>query len=52
MIPLFKVFMSPTAKTEVGKILDSGYIGQVPQVDKFEKDLKNYFDYDYGLPIH
>ena len=26
MIPLFKVFMSPTAKTEVGKILDSGYI--------------------------
>ena len=47
MIPLFKVFMSPTAKTEVGKILDSGYIGQGPQVDKFEKDLKNYFDYDY-----
>ena len=47
MIPLFKVFMSPTAKTEVGKVLDSGYIGQGPQVDKFEKDLKHYFDYDY-----
>ena len=52
MIPLFKVFMSPTAKSEVGKVLDSGYIGQGPQVDKFEKHLKNYFDYDYLSTIN
>ena len=43
-IPLFKVFMNPSAKTEVGKILDSGYIGQGPQVEKFESKLKTYFD--------
>ena len=27
-IPLFKVFMSPTAKDKAGEVLDSGYIGQ------------------------
>ncbi len=39
--------MSPTAKTEVGKVLDSGYIGQGPKVDKFETQLKDYFNHDY-----
>ena len=43
MIPLFKVFMAPTAKEEVGKVLDSGYIGQGPKVDEFEDQLKDYF---------
>lgn len=43
MIPLFKVFMAPTAKEEVGKVLDSGYIGQGPKVDEFEKQLGKYF---------
>jgi len=42
-IPLFKVFMAPTAKEEVGKVLDSGYIGQGPKVDEFEKQLGEYF---------
>ena len=37
MIPLFKVFMSPSAKEKVGEVLDSGYIGQGPKVDEFEK---------------
>ena len=46
-IPLFKVFMSPTAKDKVGEVLDSGYIGQGPKVDEFESKLKNYFDHDY-----
>ena len=46
-IPLFKVFMSPTAKEEVGKVLDSGYIGQGPKVDEFESHLKDYFNQDY-----
>lgn len=45
-IQLFKVFMSPTAKTEVGKILDSGYIGQGQKVEEFEDDLKRYLNYD------
>jgi dTDP-4-amino-4,6-dideoxygalactose transaminase len=46
-IDLFKVFMSETAATEVGKVLNSGYIGQGPKVDEFEKRLKNYFNHDY-----
>lgn len=46
-IDLFKVFMAPTAAEEVGKVLNSGYIGQGPKVDEFEKDLRNYFDHDY-----
>ncbi len=46
-IDLFKVFMSKTAATEVGKVLNSGYIGQGPKVDEFEKRLKDYFNHDY-----
>ena len=42
-IPLFKVFMAPTAKEKVGEVLDSGYIGQGPKVDEFEKQLGDYF---------
>jgi dTDP-4-amino-4,6-dideoxygalactose transaminase len=46
-IDLFKVFMAPTAAEEVGKVLNSGYIGQGPKVEEFEKELKDYFDHDY-----
>lgn len=46
-IDLFKVFMSPDAAEEVGKVLNCGYIGQGPKVDEFEKKLKNHFNYDY-----
>ena len=42
-IPLFKVFMSPTAKEKAGEVLDSGYIGQGPKVDEFEKQIGDYF---------
>jgi dTDP-4-amino-4,6-dideoxygalactose transaminase len=45
-IQLFKVFMSPTAADEVGKILNSGYIGQGPKVEEFEKNLKDYLNID------
>lgn len=51
-IPLFKVFMSPDAKTEVGKVLDSGYIGQGPKVEEFEKVLKEYFNNDYVTTLN
>tara|TARA_R110000824_G_scaffold111850_4_gene260612 strand:- start:2769 stop:3956 length:1188 start_codon:yes stop_codon:yes gene_type:complete len=43
-IPLFKVFMSEDAPTEVGKVLMSGFVGEGPQVQKFENKLKTYFD--------
>ena len=46
-IQLFKVFMSPTAADEVGKILNSGYIGQGPKVEEFEKNLQDYINHDY-----
>jgi dTDP-4-amino-4,6-dideoxygalactose transaminase len=45
-IPLFKVYMNPNAKLEVGKILDSGYIGQGPKVEEFEHNLRDYFNAD------
>jgi len=45
-IPLFKVYMNPTAKEEVGKVLDSGYIGQGPKVEEFESQLKSYLGHD------
>ena len=48
-IPLFKVFMAPTAKKKVGEVLDSGFIGQGPKVDKLEENLKKYFNNDYTL---
>ena len=39
--------MADTAAEEVGKVLNSGYIGQGPKVDKFESNLKDYFNHDY-----
>ena len=51
-IPLFRVFMSPTAAEEVGKVLNSGYIGQGPKVDEFEKILKSHFNHDYVLTLN
>lgn len=40
MIPLFKVFMAPEAVPAVTEVLNSGYIGQGPKVDEFERKLK------------
>jgi dTDP-4-amino-4,6-dideoxy-D-glucose/dTDP-4-amino-2,4-dideoxy-beta-L-xylose transaminase len=45
-IPLFKVFMSPNAKVEVSKVLDSGYIGQGPKVEEFESNLRDYLNHN------
>ena len=42
-IPLFKVFMSPTAGEEVSKVLNSGFIGQGPKVDELENKLSSHF---------
>jgi len=51
-IPLFKVFMSENAAPEVAKVLNSGYIGQGPKVEEFEKDLRNFFNVDYLLTVN
>ena len=47
MIPLFKVFMSHLAKESAGKVIDSGFVGQGPVVEDFEKMLKEYVGNDY-----
>lgn len=52
MIPLFKVFMAQTAKEEVAKVLDSGFIGQGPKVEEFESSLKEYFRNDLLLTLN
>lgn len=46
-IDLFRVFMAPTAADEVAKVLNSGYIGQGPKVEEFEKELRQFFNMDY-----
>lgn len=51
-IPLFKVYMDPNAKIEVGKVLDSGYIGQGKKVEEFETKLKEYFNVDKLLTLN
>lgn len=51
-IPLFKVYMNPTAKDEVGKVLDSGYIGQGPKVEEFESQLKKYLKHDKLVTVN
>ena len=46
MIRLFKVAMAPAAKIAVAETLDSGYIGQGPKVEEFERALQ----YEFLLP--
>lgn len=46
-IPLFKVYMSEEAAQKAKDVLMSGYIGQGPIVDEFEKKLKGIFDNDF-----
>lgn len=48
-IPLFKVFMAPTAGEELNKVLYSGFIGQGQKVEEFERVLKNFFHNDLVL---
>lgn len=42
-IPLFKVYMSNQAQHAAAKVLNSGFIGQGPIVDKFEEALRVRF---------
>jgi dTDP-4-amino-4,6-dideoxygalactose transaminase len=47
VIPLFKVFMSDSAVDEAAKVLRSGFIGQGPKVEEFEKYARQHFNHDY-----
>jgi dTDP-4-amino-4,6-dideoxygalactose transaminase len=51
-IPLFKVFMSPDAKHAVADVLDSGFIGQGPIVNTFEKNLTDFFMHDQLVTLN
>ena len=51
-IDLFKVFMSPHAGSEVAKVLESGFIGQGPKVEEFERQLKQWFNRDYVVTVN
>lgn len=51
-IPLFKVLMSDKASEEVGKVLQSGYIGQGPKVEEFESLLRNHLNYDHIVTVN
>lgn len=46
-ISLFKVFMSDKCKEEIGLVLQSGFIGQGPKVEEFEKLLRVYLETPY-----
>lgn len=48
-IPLFKVFMSEDVLEPVNKVLMSGYVGQGPKVDEFERVLADYIGNPYVL---
>jgi dTDP-4-amino-4,6-dideoxygalactose transaminase len=45
-IPLFKVYMSSEASVAAADVLNSGFIGQGPIVEKFEKNLTEFFRND------
>ena len=46
-IPLFKVYMSEKASKNAAKVINSGFIGQGPVVDQFEKALRNRFNHKH-----
>lgn len=43
-IPLFKVYMNPDVPNAVSEVLKSGFIGEGPQVKKFEQELSKKFN--------
>ncbi len=47
MIRLFKVSMNTDVTEELGRVLESGYVGQGPASDLFERKLKEHFNNDY-----
>ena len=52
MIPLFKVFMSPSVVQPLNETILSGFITQGPKVEQFEKELQELFNYPYILTLN
>lgn len=52
MIPLFKVFMADDTDFEVPKVLQSGYITQGKQVEKFEQALADELQHPYIVTVN
>lgn len=51
-IPLFKVFMSDDVMEPVTSVLKSGFLTEGPQVEKFERALKDYIGAENLLTIN
>ncbi len=52
MIPLFKVFMGENVLASLSRVVYSGYIGQGPKVEEFEKALSQYIGNDRVLSLN
>ena len=52
MIPLFKVFMPESVKQPLLETLMSGYIGQGPKVDQFEKEFGDWIGNSKVLTVN
>jgi len=51
-LPLFRVFMHPSVQASLNKTLMSGFIGQGPKVDEFEKALSPWFGTERVLAVN
>lgn len=51
-VVLFKVFMAENVMGPVTKVLASGYIGQGPKVDEFEKELGKFLHNPYVFTVN
>ena len=51
-IPLFKVYMSEDVDKPLIETIHSGWIGEGPRVEEFEKSLKEYFENPYVLTVN
>lgn len=51
-IPLFKVFMPESVMEPLQEVLFSGYIGEGPQVERFECELAPWFGSKYILALN
>ena len=51
-IPLFKVFMPKSVMKPLRKVIFSGYVGEGPQVERFEQKLALWFGSKYVLALN
>lgn len=51
-IPLLKVYMAPEVDGDLLETIHSGYIGEGPKVERFEKELAEYFGNPYLITVN